>query len=178
MTSDERHQEFETLIEGHRKILYKVCNAYCPVREDREDLAQEMLAQLWRTFGRFDRRSSFATWMYRVALNTAISFVRGELKRKRTATQADEGILLTTPRMESNDDDLQLLHQLIATLDPLNKALILLYLDGHSSPEISEILGISATNVATKINRLKESLKTKAAGMQRQGQEILNDNSR
>lgn len=143
----------------HRKILYKVSNAYCDRNEDREDLAQEILAQLWRSFGNFDGRCLFSTWMYQVALNTAISFSRREFRRRRLTVTVADSVVAAAPAQATESDELRMLHRLIGALDPLNKALMLLYLDGHNYQEIPQILGISATNAATKISRLKESMK-------------------
>jgi RNA polymerase sigma factor (sigma-70 family) len=78
MTTPELHERFQTLIEEHKRILYKVCNAYCSNRDDRDDLAQEIILQLWRSFRTFDDCCRFSTWMYRIALNIAISFYRRE----------------------------------------------------------------------------------------------------
>src|ERR1039458_8436809 len=78
MTTPDLQQTFQNRVEQHKKILYKVCNAYCRDRDSREDLAQEIMFQLWRSFGKFDGRCQFSTWMYRIALNVAISFYRSE----------------------------------------------------------------------------------------------------
>jgi RNA polymerase sigma factor (sigma-70 family) len=154
-------KQFEIQINEHRKILYKICNVYCANADDREDLAQEMLAQLWRSFSSFDGRCLFSTWMYKVALNTAISFTRREFTRRRYVIPVEERILASVPIREKDSAELQMLYELIDELDPLNKAMVLLYLDGNSYQEISDVLGITPTNVATKLNRLKEKLKEK-----------------
>jgi RNA polymerase sigma factor (sigma-70 family) len=159
MTNPLLQDRFLTLIEEHRKILYKVCNAYCNSRDDREDLAQEITVQLWRSFGAFDARCRFSTWMYRIALNVAISYNRRESTRARYLISADDRLLESIADTERQSDEIVLLHQFIADLDPLNKALMLLYLDGYSYREIAEVLGIRETNVATKINRLKQAMK-------------------
>jgi RNA polymerase sigma factor (sigma-70 family) len=89
----ELQEAFQTLVEEHKRILYKVCNSYCQDRDSRDDLAQEIIIQLWRSFGKFDGRCRFSTWMYRIALNVAISFYRGERTRTRHVI-ADEKRLL------------------------------------------------------------------------------------
>jgi len=152
-------EKFQSLVEEHKRILYKVSNSYCRKPDDRDDLAQEIVVQLWRSFPTYDRRCRFSTWMYRVALNVAISVYRRERVRTRHVLSADEPLLDVVDEKESLSDDLRLLYQAIERLEPLNKALILLYLDGHSYLEIAEVLGISETNVATKISRLKETFK-------------------
>ena len=152
----------------HSGVLHKVCRLYCSDASDREDLAQEILIQLWRSFGSFDGRVRFSTWMYRVALNTAISYLRGESTRKRHVSSGDPVLLELAAAPESESAELTTLYQLISKLHPLERALVLLYLEGHSYEETAEILGISATNVATKLNRLKHMMKMEAAVRTRQ----------
>jgi RNA polymerase sigma-70 factor (ECF subfamily) len=152
-------ESFQTLVEEHKKILYKVCNSYCRDRDSREDLAQEIMFQLWRSFGKFDARCRFSTWMYRIALNVAISFYRGESARTRHVISGHQHLLEAADETENQPQDVRVLYQYIETLDPLNKALILLYLDENSYREIADVLGISETNVATKIGRLKSKMK-------------------
>src|SRR5690349_11632993 len=88
MTTPELQERFQAQVEAHKKILYKVCNSYCKNRDDREDLAQEIILQLWRSFGTFDARCLFSTWMYRIALNVAISFTRREGTRNQHVVPA------------------------------------------------------------------------------------------
>lgn len=164
MTTIELQERFQTRIEEHKKILYKVCNSYCRNRDDREDLAQEITIQLWGSFSKFDERHRFSTWMYRIALNVAISFYRRESTRARYVLSADERLVDAIDATASQpSEDLALLYQFIEQLDPLSKALVLLFLDGNSYQEIAEILGISETNVATKISRLKKAMKQEVA---------------
>ena len=164
MTMLLQQQAFQTLVDQHKKILYKVCNSYCRNREDREDLAQEIVVQLWRSFGSFDERARFSTWMYRIALNVAISFCRRESTRTRYIL-SDEGQLLNAiDEIVQQSDEIQALHQFVALLDPLDKALVLLYLDGNSYQEIAYVLGISETNVATKISRMKQRMRQELSG--------------
>jgi RNA polymerase sigma-70 factor (ECF subfamily) len=153
---------FQELIEEHKKMLFKIANSYCRNRADQDDLVQEMVLQLWRSFGRYDERLRFSTWMYRVALNTAISYWRKESRRRRgTLTDRDAVVRLATepPEATSLQEDLALLHEWIGQLNELDRAVILLYLDGNRYDTIAEILGISQTNVGTKINRIKQKLR-------------------
>jgi RNA polymerase sigma factor (sigma-70 family) len=159
--------KFQTLVDRHKKILYKVCNSYCRNPDDREDLAQQIVAQLWQSFRSFDGRVQFSTWMYRVALNVAISSYRRERTRTSHILPADERLLDVAVETETEPDDIRLLYQFIETLDELNKALILLYLDGHTNREIGEVLGISETNAATKISRLKTIMRQEFTGIGR-----------
>jgi RNA polymerase sigma factor (sigma-70 family) len=159
MTTPELQERFQTLVDQHKKILYKICNSYCRNREDRDDLAQEIIVQLWCSFGKFDERYRFSTWMYRIALNVAISFYRRENTRTRHVISDEDHLLAAVDNREGQPEEIRLLYRFIEGLDPLNKALVLLYLDGNSYQEIAEVLGISQTNAATKIGRLKEKMK-------------------
>src|SRR5580658_9368005 len=161
----ERQNRFQELLEQHKKILYKVCNSYCRNPDDREDLAQQIVAQLWQSFRSFDGRVAFSTWMYRVALNVAISWYRRERTRTQHIVPAGERLLDVAGESETQSDDIRLLYELIGKLDELNKALILLYLDGNSNREIGEVLGISETNVTTKISRLKRTMRQEMTGI-------------
>jgi RNA polymerase sigma factor (sigma-70 family) len=162
MTNPTRQDKFLSLLDEHRKILFKVANSYARIPADREDLVQEMTAQLWRSFHRYDDRYPFSTWMYRVALNVAISFYRRETQRLRHIVVAEDSVLESAAeRSESSeaDADLRLLHRFLERLGELDRALMLLYLDGHRHDAIADVLGISETNVGTKIGRLKQRLR-------------------
>ena len=159
MTTTERQARFQALMDDHKRVLYKVCNSYCRNRHEREDLAQEIVVELWRSFPAFDERYRFSTWMYRIALNVAISFYRRESTRTRYLLSDDEAVMNAMDESATESEEIRLLYQLIEELDPLSKALVLLYLDGNSYREISDVLGISETNVASKLNRLKTRMK-------------------
>jgi len=159
MTAPDLRDTFENLIQQHRKILYKICNSYCRDRDSRDDLGQEIMIQLWRSFPKFDGRCRFSTWMYRIALNVAISFYRSESVRSQHLVADESRLFETVDESASQPEEVQLLYRFIEALDPLNKALILLYLDENSYQEIAEVLGITETNVATKLNRLKNRMK-------------------
>lgn len=149
------------LLEAHKGILYKVANAYCQNREDRSDLLQETVIQLWRSFDSFDDRFKFSTWMYRIAMNVAISFYRSESRHSRSAVPLEEFGLEVADAdqvLAEASDDLRRLYELIHQMDALNRALILLYLDGYGHEAIAETVGISSSNVATRINRIKQRL--------------------
>ena len=152
---------FVAELERHKPILYKIASAYCARREDRGDLIQDIVIELWRAYERFDGRASFSTWMHRIAVNVAISFYRGESRRIRDALPIEDfGMDLAAADrvLDAQGDDLHALHQLIARLDEINRALILLYLQGYSLEELAQMLGLTVTNVATRINRIKTSL--------------------
>jgi RNA polymerase sigma factor (sigma-70 family) len=163
----ETQSQFQRLVEQHKRILYKVCHSYCHDRDDREDLAQEIVLNLWQSFGKFDGRRRFSTWMYRIALNVAISFHRRERTRERCTISADATLLEMPDEAVNPPEELLLLYGFIDGLDPLNKALVLLYLDGNSYAEIAEVLGISETNVATKLSRLKKRMQEELGATER-----------
>ena len=162
MTTSPAQDRFLALLDTHKRILYKVANAYCRNAEDRPDLVQEIVVQLWRSFGRFDERAAFSTWMYRIAMNVAISFYRSESRHARRTELVEEPaleILAMDHALPPEPDDIRQLHRFIGELDELNRALVILYLDGNSHDTIGEILGISTSNVGTRIGRIKERLR-------------------
>jgi RNA polymerase sigma-70 factor (ECF subfamily) len=157
-----KSDRFVSLLEEHRKILYKIAGTYARGTADRQDVVQEMVVQLWRSFDRYDARFPFTTWMYRIALNVAISWFRAETRSARTFVPAGEAIIevAAAPTVSNElEDGLRVLWQAIDGLDALDRALVVLYLDGQSHETIAEVLGISSTNVGTKINRIKARLR-------------------
>jgi RNA polymerase sigma-70 factor (ECF subfamily) len=157
-----RQEQFRALIERHRGIVFKVTNTYGFHAEDRADLAQEITTQLWRAFPGYDPQRPFPTWMYRIALNVAISHVRSTARVNQHSVPLDEMLHdLADENATDHEADQQVraLHRFIAQLDTLNRALLLLYLEDQSYREIADILGISETNVATKISRLKQRIR-------------------
>jgi RNA polymerase sigma factor (sigma-70 family) len=145
--------QFSALVEEHKGIIYKIANSYCSNAEDRKDLIQEIVVHLWKSHDRYDDRFRLSTWIYRIALNVAISAYRREKKRSERVSPLEEIIIEPAAEAEQPDPKIATLHRIIAQLDELNRALIILYLD------IAGILGITETNVATKINRLKLKIK-------------------
>jgi RNA polymerase sigma-70 factor (ECF subfamily) len=162
LTNTAESVRFLSLLDEHKRILYKIAASYSRNPADREDLAQEIVAQLWRSFDSYDESYRFSTWMYRVALNVAISFNRRETRRLRSVVAAEDVVMefeSVPTESSAREDDIQLLWQLIRQLDELDRALIVLYLDGNPHATIAEVLGISETNVGTKINRIKQRLR-------------------
>ncbi|WP_460735714.1 RNA polymerase sigma factor [Lysobacter tyrosinilyticus] len=163
---DSVRNHFGELLEQHRGIVFKVAHSYCRHPDDRADLVQEIAAQLWRAYPAFDdARASFSTWMYRIALNVAISHLRSTSHRQQHAVPLDESLHDVVGEDDNHEgqEHLRLLHRFIEQQDPLNRALLLLYLEDRSHREIAEILGISEANVATKISRLKQRLRNDIA---------------
>jgi RNA polymerase sigma-70 factor (ECF subfamily) len=160
VATDARQDAFVALLERDKRILYKIVNAYAFAASDRDDLAAEAVAALWSAFPRYDASRPFSTWMYRVVLNVAISFARSE--RRRLERRAPEGRLVDIDRatpVRAEDARVERLADIVAELGELDKALVLLYLDGEPYDSIASIVGLSETNVATKLSRLKRRIK-------------------
>ncbi len=157
------HDRFADVLQRHAGLVRKVAHSYTRNAADRADLAQEIALQLWRAWPAYDPARTLSTWMYRIALNVAISHVRNETVRNRHAAEPLDDRLHDLPDGSGEDPDsarhLQLLQTLIARQPPLDRALLLLYLDERSQRDIADILGISETNVSTRIGRLKQRLR-------------------
>lgn len=159
---DDSARTFGTLLERHRAIVFKIANSYGRSREDRDDLAQEIALQLWRAWPGYDPARSVTTWMYRIALNVAIGHARGDgLRRRRVEPLDDDRHDLADPGATDHEAEqqLRLLQDFIARQAPMDRALLLLYLDERPQREIAEILGTSTTNVSTRIGRLKQRIR-------------------
>ncbi|HZW88169.1 MAG TPA: sigma-70 family RNA polymerase sigma factor [Myxococcaceae bacterium] len=152
------HETFVALVREHGRMLVQISHAYGWTEDERKDLHQEVLTQLWKAFPSYDLRRRFSTWMYRIALNVAISSSRRRrehLPLEDAAAAADPG----EPRGSELEQRLRSLRQLVAGLPPLERALVLLYLDERSQKEIAEVLGITESNVSTRIHRIKQRLR-------------------
>ena len=165
MRKQAEKDQFIYLIEQNKKLIFKVCNAYCRDFEDRKDLVQEVIIKLWQSFEKYDNKYKLSTWMYRIALNTAISHYRANRKRKTNTFSINEDLFDLVDENESQelDSNVKLLYNFINGYDELNKALMILYLDNNSYKDIADVLGITETNVATKIGRIKQQLKKQFA---------------
>ena len=165
MTRHDRDETgFLTRIGEHAGIVRKIAMSYSRSTADRHDLEQEIIAQLWRSYPDYDSQRPFSTWMYRVALNVAISIARSQRWNDPPAVSLDENAHETIGDdggSAEREDEVRRLQAFIASLDELNRALIVLCLEEASYREIAEILGISETNVATKINRVKQQLRAR-----------------
>lgn len=152
--------EFIRLIQQHTGMMHKVCNVYCHNESDRQDLFQEIVIQLWKSFPRFRGEAKFSTWLYRIALNTAISDLR---RQKKNIATTDPGKLPAEVEdisyYHQREERLQQLHLAISQLTEIEKAVIMLYLEDKSYDEMEEILGIPQNNLRVKVNRIKEKLR-------------------
>ncbi|MEZ4448328.1 MAG: RNA polymerase sigma factor [Nannocystaceae bacterium] len=157
MNEGERARIFESWIAAHKAILFKVARAYGSTHSDREDLFQEMALQVWHSIGAFRGDAAVTTWIYRVALNTALAWGRRQRRhsRGRQDLEASAALLEAPP---APDPRLEWIYQRIAALDEVNRSLALLLLDGFSYREMSAILGLTESNVGVRINRIKAAL--------------------
>lgn len=159
MTDSERERIFSDWLANHERILLKLVHAYAFEHADRQDLFQEMAIQLWRSVDSFRGDSSVTTWIYRVALNTAIAWTRktGKHDRHNEPIEKFEGILTDTVS-GATDPRVVWLYQQIARLREVDRSVALLLLDGLSYREIATITGLSESNVGVRINRIKSAL--------------------
>ena len=156
-------QQFEARLDEHRGIVFKIAHSYCREDHERDDLVQEISLQLWRSYPGYDQARRFSTWMYRVALNTAITFARSRRTReKHVVALADSGVEDTAEGASSHhpDDRIEKLDQVLHALPELDCALVVLDpFEERSYREIAEVLGITETNVGTKLDRLKQRIR-------------------
>lgn len=154
---------FLAFLAGQQRTLYKVAYIYCADQEERRDLIQEMAAQLWRAFPSFDGRAAPATWTYRVATNVAISYRRRARRRLRETAPLDLALDVADETFAPDTEHARRLRALIETLDEINRALVLFYLEGFDHAEIAALLGTSPSNVGTRLNRIKAKLQAELA---------------
>lgn len=151
--------QYTNLLLRHAGLIHKVAYGYCRDTTDRDDVIQEIAMQLWRSRDRYDDRFKETTWIYRIAINVAISFHRRERRHRHQRLSLESpAITIAAPSAEPNQD-VELLMRCIDDLDQLDKAMVLLYLDGHDHASIAEVLGISVSNVGTKLHRIKGKLR-------------------
>ena len=158
-------KEFLEKIDKHKGIIFKISKMYMDNRDDQNDLFQEIVYQVWKSFHSFEGKSEFSTWLYRIALNTAIIFLKSE--KRRSFIQNDDVSVYKIKEEDYNLEDEQKLKQMyeaIQKLNPIDKALIFYYLEDFSGKEIATQMGISEGNARVKLNRAKEKLR-----------EIIND---
>lgn len=153
-------KEFLEKIEKHKGVIFKISKMYMDDFDDQKDLFQEITFQVWKAFPTFEGRSEFSTWLYRIALNTAILFLKSE--KRRSFIQNNEVSNFKINQEEYDDEDEQKLKKMYEAINQLNaidKALIFYYLENYSGNQIAEQMGISEVNARVKMNRAKEKLK-------------------
>jgi RNA polymerase sigma-70 factor, ECF subfamily len=151
-------KEFIDLIELHKGILHKVCNIYFFNHYLKDDYYQEILIRAWKAFPSFKGKSAFATWLYRVALNSAIDIIRKQSLLPEHASLTDKEYTISDPEKQNESEQAVKLYEAISRLTDIEKAIILLYLDDYLYKEIGEMIGISESNAGVKIKRIKEKL--------------------
>ncbi len=153
-------KEFLEIIRANQGIIHKVCNIYCDNEDDRKDLFQEILAQLWKSYPSFRKESKFTTWMYRVALNTAITSFKKIRRLPGFSRLSGESLLIADDlHIPEQEENILLLKQAVARLSGIEKSIILLFLENKSYEEIADITGITQNYVRVKMNRIKKKLK-------------------
>lgn len=153
-------KEFLEIIRTNQGIIHKVCNIYCDVEEDRNDLFQEIVGQLWKSFPSFRNESKFTTWMYRVSLNTAITLFKLEKRRPEQKSITLESFQIAEEAYDNEtEENIRILHRAVGQLTGIEKSIILLFLENKSYDEIAEITGITQNYVRVKMNRIKKKLK-------------------
>lgn len=153
-------KQFLDIVRNNQGIIHKVCNIYCDTEEDRNDLMQEILAQLWRSYPSFRNKSKFTTWMYRVALNTAItSFKKQKRQPDRYPLTLFDYQIPDDSVTSETEDNLRKLSEAVSKLTGIEKYIILLYFEKKSYEEIAEMTGITQNYVRVKMNRILKKLK-------------------
>lgn len=142
------------VVRQNERIIYKVVSFYADIDQSVSDLYQEVVLNLWKAYPSFRGESKVSTWIYRISLNTCITFFR---RSKRSISYTD--LVIDVSDIPEDDDNIKELYRLINRLGKIEKALVLLYLDEKSYKEIADITGLTVTNVATKLNRIKDKLK-------------------
>ena len=156
----DKKERFIAAIKENEGFIYKIASVYTNYTDDKNDLVQEIIYQLWKSFDSFNQQSSLNTWMYRVALNVAIFQLKVSKKSVATVPINDQVSNYHETDNSENEEKWKIFKEQINKLNLLDKGIVLLYLDNKSYEEIAAIVGISKTNVATKLSRIKEKLKT------------------
>jgi RNA polymerase sigma-70 factor, ECF subfamily len=160
LQKQEAEKEFEQLIHQHELLIYKVCRIYAYTNADRDDLFQEIVIQLWRAYPRFKGNSKFSTWLYRVAINTAITGLRKHkhfIESYEPAQLPEHGTDDHHSRVE--EEQLKMLYTAIGELNEVEKAVVMLYMEDRSYEEMEEIMGMSQGSLRVRMNRIKEKLR-------------------
>lgn len=160
MKDEDIKEQFIDMLEKHIGIIIKISGAYANAHEARKDLIQDIIFELWKSHKRFDGSCKISTWIYRITLNVSMNYKRKQSRELSYSSLSGfhESGIGSFIDDQSNTEELEMLYNCIEELDEINKAIILLYLDGNSHTEIAEITGISKTNVGTRISRIKLEL--------------------
>lgn len=153
--------EFIEIIKLNEGIIYKIALFYAVNKEDQQDLYQEIVYQLWKSFDNFRGDAKLSTWMYKIALNTAITFFKNEKKKGKTIAFNNKLFDKIDYKDNLTENRIKLLHNQIEELNKVEKGIILLFLEGKTYDEISKITGFTASNVGTRLARIKQKLKSR-----------------
>jgi RNA polymerase sigma-70 factor (ECF subfamily) len=153
-------KEFINMIEANQGIIHKVCGMYCQQADDKKDLFQEIVIQLWKAYPKFRHDSKYSSWMYKVALNTAITNLRKTYKEPQYEA-ISEGVISIADHGANEEDEAKVafLYRAIGRLSEIEKAIVMLYLEDLSNDEIAQIVGITQNNVRVKLHRIQEKIK-------------------
>ena len=152
-----KEREFIVVIENNEGILYKITKLYTNTKEDQKDLYQEIVYQLWKGFNRFRGDAKLSTWIYRIALNTALLYLKN--KKRRGSNTSLDGIVLANENYDPVlEERLKIVYAHIRELGEIDKGIVFLFLEGKKYEEISDITGMSTSNVGTRMARIKEKL--------------------
>ncbi|WP_163326040.1 RNA polymerase sigma factor [Draconibacterium mangrovi] len=153
-------KEFLHIIQKNQGIIHKVCNIYCDTEDDRSDLFQEIVVQLWKSYPNFRKESKVSTWMYRVALNTAITTFKKSKRRPDQSSLTFDNFQIEDEKYDTEtEENIKVLHKAIQQLTGIEKSIVLLFLENKKYEEIAEITGITQNYVRVKMNRIKKKLK-------------------
>lgn len=155
---ESQKRNFVRIIESNRGIIRSLCKAYYLSYEDQKDVFQDIILQLWKSFETFRGESKISTWIYKVSLNTIFSKIRNERNKISTESISLSELSLSTAMADDNNE---LLNLVLHSLKDVDKAIVILYLEGYLNKEISQILNLTATNVSTRLNRIKVELKAR-----------------
>ena len=169
------NESFVKIIKDYKGIIYKVINIYCNDSEEKRDLEQEIIIQLWKSFQSYNNKFKLSTWIYRIAMNVSISFYRSNLNRKSRTTSLNDSIfheIESVNNAEEENEHRRLLHAFIQQLDEFNREILILYLEEYNYKEIAEIVGITESDVGTKINRMKKKMQENFLTLNKNDNEI------
>jgi RNA polymerase sigma-70 factor (ECF subfamily) len=169
VTIDEQKKIFESWLSLHKGLIFKIIRAYGRTPMDREDLFQEITFQVWRSILSFRGESAVTTWIYRIALNVSIRWLRKEKRQVQSESIEDVQHIIQETKDYIDDERLEWLYQEIHKLDEIDRSITLLMLDGLSYKEMSSIIGITETHIGVKINRIKKQLISKSKKLESYG---------
>jgi len=159
MSTPSQQDAFLARIREHQGVLSRLARAYASTPEDRRDLEQEMLVQLWRAFASYRGEARFSTWMYRVALNTALMGKRALSRRPESRLSSANEKLDALPGPTREPDEVRMLYAAIRALPAIDRAIVALWLEGHTYPEIADVTGLGRSNVSVRLVRAKDRLR-------------------